>query len=163
MDIFNNIYFIGSLVTANIIAIALVINYILYKKIKNIIQSATFVIGKKIENSVEQKFIEFAPSVDDISSIAVEIWRINKRVEKLTLPENSQKPITTSIEKLISYLKNKDIEITDYTGLKYNDGLNVDILSVNDGVQMENALIVETVEPAISYRGKITKKAKVIL
>jgi len=139
--------------------------YFLYIEIRSEIVKAQQKMELLIRSSVEPKFIEFSQEVNDIALLATEIWRIKSKISKISseLTDSQKRSIEASIDKFTTYLSQRDIEIIDYTGLKYNDGLNLDVLSINEGVDMEDAKIIETVEPAISYKGRVTRKAKVIL
>jgi hypothetical protein len=61
------------------------------------------------------------------------------------------------------FLDKNDIDVIDYTNKKYNEGLNLDVLAVEKDSNLKEAIIKETHEPAITLKGKIVKKAKVIL
>jgi hypothetical protein len=56
-----------------------------------------------------------------------------------------------------------EIEILDYTGKKYNEGLNVDILSIEKDPGATFPHIREMIEPTILCKGTIIKKGKVIV
>ncbi len=56
-----------------------------------------------------------------------------------------------------------DIEIRDYTNQKFNEGLNLDILSVEKDPAIAEPMVKETVEPTILCKGQVVKKAKIIL
>lgn len=126
----------------------------LYSKIKNDINFA-----------VAPNSINLAPSTDDFIQFAIEIWRIEQRVSKLTetLPENQRKGLENSVQKFKRYLEKYDIEIVDYTNQKFNDGLNLDVLSVEKDPSVPESIVKETVEPTIIYRGQVIKKAKIIV
>jgi molecular chaperone GrpE (heat shock protein) len=126
----------------------------LYSKIKNDINFA-----------VAPNSINLAPSTDDFIQFAIEIWRIEQRISKLTetLPENQRKGLENSAQKFKRYLEKYDIEIVDYTNQKFNDGLNLDVLSVEKDPSVPESIVKETVEPTIMYRGQVIKKAKIIV
>ena len=120
----------------------------------------------KIQNDIKAfvapNFITLAPNTDDFMQFAVEIWRLEQHVTKTTdsLSENEHSRLTNSVEKMKRYLEKYDIAIVDYTGQKFNDGLNIDVMSG----KVENGVIIkQTVEPTIMYRGQIVRKAKIIL
>jgi len=119
-------------------------------------------IQSDIKTFVAPNFISLAPNTDDFIQFAIEIWRLEQRIAKTSesLPENQQKSLGNPLEKMKRYLEKYDISIVDYTGQKFNDGLNLDVLS---GKVDNNSVILETVEPTIMYRGQVIKKAKIIL
>lgn len=102
--------------------------------------------------------------VSDLSSLAVDVWRLERKIAKINklIDVDSCKSIGASISKIKAFLDKKNIETTDLTDQKYDDGLNVDVLSfINE--HREIAIISETVEPMVKYNGKIIKKAKIIV
>ena len=61
------------------------------------------------------------------------------------------------------YLEKYDVSVISYTNQKYNEGLNLDILSIESDSNIFEPTIKETVEPTVMCKGQIIKKAKVIL
>ena len=122
-------------------------------------------IQEDIKFAVTPKFMELSLSVNDIIDLAVEIWRIEQRINKSasSLPENQLRGLENSIQKLKRYLEKYDIEIVDYKDTKYNDGLNLDILSVEKDLTIPESIVKETVEPTIMCKGQVVRKAKIIL
>ena len=102
--------------------------------------------------------------IKSLCQIGIENWRIKSKIEKSKseLSFESIKSISLSLDKIELILKEAGIEIEDLTSKKYSDGLNVDVLSFNksDG---KKSVIAETLEPAVKYKGKIIKRAKVIV
>lgn len=68
-----------------------------------------------------------------------------------------------SLERIKNFLVKNDVEIIDYTNQKFNDGINADIVSIDDGAHGPESIISKTVEPTILCRGRIVKKAKIII
>lgn len=122
-------------------------------------------IKEDIKYSVSPKFIESSINTKDLIELAVEVWRIEKRIgDLLTNLSDSQKVgMENSIRKIRAYLTKNDIEIIDYTKQKYNDGLNLDVLSIEKKAKLTTPIIKETIEPTILCKGQVIKKAKVIL
>lgn len=122
-------------------------------------------IKEDIKFSVTPKFMELSLGVNELIDLAVEVWRIEQRVTKSasSLPENHLKGLENSIQKLRRYLEKYDIEIVDYKNQKYNDGLNLDILSVEKDPTLPESMVKETVEPTIIYKGQVVRRAKIIL
>lgn len=122
-------------------------------------------IRNDIDFAVVPKFINISPSGDDFMQFALEIWRIEQRLAKLekNLPENQKKGLENSIQRLKRYLEKYDIEVIDYTKQKFNDGLNLDVLSVEKDSAITEPIIKETIEPTIMYRGQVAHKAKIIV
>ncbi len=124
-----------------------------------------FKIKEDIKYAVAPKFMELSSSVSDLVELATEIWRIEQRILKSesSLLENQRKGLEISLKKLKRYLEKYDIEIVDHTNQKYNDGLNLDILSVEKNKSVNEPIIKETVEPTIMCKGQIIRKAKIVL
>lgn len=122
-------------------------------------------ISEDIKYAVAPKHIELSLGVNDLVDLAVEIWRMDQRLAKSmsALPENQQKGLQISIEKLKRYVGKYDIEILDYTNQKFNDGLNLDILSVEKDPSLPSSIVKETIEPTILVKGQVVRKAKIIL
>lgn len=122
-------------------------------------------IRLQVAQSVEPKFLEISPETNSLVDLAIEVWRLQKRLEKAQsdLKDDQVKALQNSQAKLVRYLERNDIGITDYSNQKYNEGLNLDILAVEKDSSLKQAIIKETHEPAITLRGKLIRKAKVIL
>ena len=122
-------------------------------------------IKEEIKSAVAPKFMTVSVEANEITDLAVEIWRIEQRIAKSasSLPENQLKGLENSIQKMKRYLEKYDIEIMDYKNQKYNEGLNLDILSVEKDPTLPEPMIKETVEPTIMLKGQVVRKAKIIL
>ncbi|MEO6077493.1 MAG: hypothetical protein ABIP54_01790 [Candidatus Andersenbacteria bacterium] len=122
-------------------------------------------ISEDIKYSIAPHFIKLSSDVSDLVELAVEIWRIEQRLTKfgLALTENQRKSLDSSIQKLKRYVVKYDLEIIDYTNQRFNDGLNLDILSVEKDSSVHEPTIKETVEPTIMLKGQVVRKAKIIL
>ncbi len=122
-------------------------------------------IRNDINFAVAPKFINLSPIAEDLFLLAVEVWRIEQRLLKLKIisPENQNQGIVNSLQKLKRYFEKNDIEIVDYTDQKFNEGLNVDILSVEKDSSVNEPTVKETVEPTVMYKGQVMRKAKIIL
>jgi len=122
-------------------------------------------IRDEIRYSIAPKFIELSLGVNDLVDLAVEVWRMEQRIAKSAsnLPEQQLKGLDNSIQKLKRYISKYDIEIVDYKNQKYNDGLNLDILSVEKDPSLSEPTIKETVEPTVLCKGQVVRKAKIIL
>ncbi len=122
-------------------------------------------IHNDINFSVTPNLISLSPSTNDLIQLAIEIWRVEKKITKLEtfLPENQRKGIKNSIQKFKSYFEKYDIEVIDYTGQKFNEGLNLDILAFEKDSKIKESIIKETMEPTIMCKGQVVKKAKIIV
>lgn len=122
-------------------------------------------LREEIRYSIAPKFVELSLGVNDLVDLAIEVWRMEQRVAKSAsnLPEQQLKGLDNSIQKLKRYISKYDIEIVDYKNQKYNDGLNLDILSVEKDPSLSEPIIKETVEPTVLCKGQVVRKAKIIL
>ncbi len=122
-------------------------------------------LGLEIQNSVRPAFLEVSVSAEELIELAAEVWRFEQKFNKIVsqLPENYIKATKHSIEKFRRYLTKYDIQVIDFTGQKFNDGLNVDILNTEKDPSAEGSYVKETFEPAIMLRGTLVKRAKVII
>jgi len=109
--------------------------------------------------------MDISVSVKDITELAVSIWRLEKKYMDISdsLQDTQKSGLDNSISRLKRYLVTNDIDVVDFTGQKYNEGLNIDILASEDDLSVDEPIIKETVEPTVMCRGQIIKKAKVIL
>lgn len=110
-------------------------------------------------------FVDLSPKSADVVELAVEIWRIQNRLSKASaeLPDAQKRGLESSIQKLQKYLDTFRIEIVDHTNQKYNEGLNVNVLSFEIDPTIAAPLIKETIEPTITCDGKVVRKGKVVV
>jgi len=136
-----------------------------YHKIRNLILKSQEKIKEEIKFSIAPKFIELSLGVSDLVDLAIEIWRMDQRVAESSssLPENHSKGLSNSIERLKRYIEKYDIEIVDYTNQKFNDGWNLEVLSVEKDASIPHPIVKKTIEPTIICKGQVVKKAKIIL
>lgn len=122
-------------------------------------------IHEDIKYAVAPKSIQVGVAGAELIELATEIWRMEQRLAKVadTLPENHKKGLENSVNKLKRYISNYDVEVIDYTNQKFNDGLNLDVLSVEKDPSVLVPTVKETVEPTILMKGQVVKKAKIIL
>ncbi len=122
-------------------------------------------IKEDIKFAVAPKFMQLSVDLNELIELAIEIWRMEQRIAKssLNLPENQRKGLEISMQKLKRYINRYDIEFIDYTNQKYNDGLNLDVLSVEKDSSVHESTVKETIEPTIMCKGQVVRKAKIIL
>jgi len=122
-------------------------------------------LREDIKFAITPKFMELSLGVNELIDLAIEVWRMEQRIAKSapSLPETQLKGLENSIQKLKRYLEKYDIEIIDYKNQKYNEGLNLDILSIEKDPSLQHSIVKETVEPTIMCKGQVVRKAKIIL
>lgn len=121
-------------------------------------------IREEIRFSI-QPMADIPHGVEDLAELAGEVWKIQQRLTKVSdqLPEAHRRGLESSVQRFHRYLEKFDIVVQDYTGQKYNEGLNLDVLSVEHDPSLTEPIIKETREPTIICRGRVVKKAKIIL
>lgn len=122
-------------------------------------------IRNDIMYSVAPKFLEIAPSTDDLVELAIDLWRMERRLGKFLsgLPAEQQESLNNSMSRLKRYLEKNDIEVVDHTGEKYDEGQNLEILAVEKDAKAAKPTIKETKEPTIMYKGQVIHLGKVII
>lgn len=147
-----------------------VIPYIFFRKKRNqktidSLDSLYSNIKRDIKHSIAPSFITFTPEINDLIELAIEVWRIEHRINRaLTiLEEDKQCGLKNSIKRLKKYLEKCDVETRDYTNQKFNDGLNLNILSIVKDSAQNHPIVKETIEPTIMFKGQVVHKAKIIL
>lgn len=122
-------------------------------------------IKEEIKFAVSPKFMDISIGVNELIDLAVEVWRMEQRIAKSaqSLQENQLKGLENSVQKLRRYLEKYDVQIIDYKNQKFNDGLNLDILSIEKDVSISEPIVKETIEPTIMCKGQVVRKAKIIL
>ena len=109
-------------------------------------------------------FVDLSPKSADIVELAVEVWRMNNRLMKVEgLTETQQRGFDSSLQKFGKFLDRYDVKIIDHTGEKYNEGMNVDVLSYEKDPNVRFPMIKETIEPSVTCKGHIIKKGKIIV
>ena len=122
-------------------------------------------IGNSQPTQSQVIFVDLSPKSTDLVELAVEIWRIKNRIGKAgsDLQEIQKRGLESSAQKLQKYLDTFKIAIVDHTNQKYNEGMNVDVLSFEVDPKVTSPLIKETIEPTITCEGKVIRKGKVVV
>lgn len=153
------------LVTLGVFIYALVVLKSRFTQVNNSISSQGQSLHKSIRDVVEPKFLDITPSSSNMIELATEVWRVEKRTVKVSesLSDEQNKAFENSVTKLKRFLDKNDITYTDYTDQKYNEGLNLDVLSIEKDESISDSIIKETYEPAVFHKGQLIKKAKVVI
>ena len=164
----NGFIFFLFFVLAIVVAMLLVLLFLKTTRKENLstkLDDLYLKIKEDIKFSVSPKFMELSLGVNELVDLAVEVWRIEQRILKSaeSLPENQFKGLESSIQKLRRYLQRYNIEIIDYKNVKYNEGLNLDVLSIEKDNTLAESIVKETIEPTIMCKGQVVRKAKIIL
>jgi len=120
------------------------------------------------DNAFEESELTFF--MDFISSLAIEIWRLEKRFEKTKNDMvKGEKLKNTSIVDQIQRIKDvfmkHEIEICEHSGAAYNDGLSLKVLHIEeiDGLSKGKMKIIETIKPSVYLKGKVIFIGEVIV
>jgi len=113
---------------------------------------------------------DFTLSIDLISSLAIEIWRLEKRINKakdgMAKDENKGAiSIIDQIQRIKDIFKKQEIKICEYTGTAYNDGLSLKALHFEeiDGLPKGTMKVIETVKPSVYFKGQVIFHGEVIV
>lgn len=119
----------------------------------------------EIKSLLYDKHVHFDPKIDKLVDLAVDHWRLKKHIEKIKpqLSTEDAKRVDNSIRRMENYLHENDIEVNDYAGRSANDGINVEVVSVEQDPSIEKPIIKETIVPAVTYKGSLRKKSQVII
>ena len=106
---------------------------------------------------------ELTFSMELISSLAIELWRLEKRIDKAKNTINTS--ITDQFQRIKDILGKQEIEICEHTNADYDDGMSIKMLHVEevDNLPAGKMKIIETVKPSIYYRGKVISHGEVIV
>ena len=120
------------------------------------------------DNVFEESELTFF--MDFVSSLAIEIWRLEKRFEKakgdMTKGEKSGiASIGDQIQRIKDIFKKQEIEICEHTGTAYNDGLSLKVLHIEeiDELPEGKMQIIETIKPSVYLKGKVIFLGEVIV
>lgn len=120
---------------------------------------------KDMVPALAPKFSDVSVQTKDLIELAVDIWRIEQRLNKVMtfIPAEQKVLFENSIQKLKKYLNKNDVEIIDHTNQTFNEGRNLDIISVEKGSDTSKSIIKQTVEPTIMCKNQVVHKGKVIV
>ena len=104
-------------------------------------------------------------SQKEIWKLAVEIWKLEKRLNKIdSLDEEEQKATSFLLSRINKIIEWYNVKIIDYTWQKFLEGMTwIDILSAETHKNLEYPIIWETVTPAIEINWLIVQRAKVVI
>ncbi len=104
-------------------------------------------------------------SIEDIYELALAIWKMEQRIEKIAsnLTEIQIRGFKSTLDKMKHYLLLNSVDYKDYDDLKYNEGMNLEIIAVEKDISIDLPIIKETIEPSIFHKGQLIKRAKVIV
>ena len=106
-----------------------------------------------------------------ISSLAIEIWRLKKRIQKVVIEagekeeSNMLQPIAEQIERFDDILQKHNIEVIEHSGEKYNEGQSLRVLHIkdDDNLPAGEMKIIATIKPSVYLNEKIIFHGEVIV
>ena len=106
---------------------------------------------------------KFILSMDLISSLAIELWRLEKRIDNAK--NNIDNSIADQFQRIKDILGKQEIEICEHTDSDYDDGMSVKVLHVEEinNLPPGKMKIIETVKPSIYYKGQVISHGEVIV
>lgn len=122
-------------------------------------------IDYQIKQSVLPKTLTISPQMQDVADMAIELWRLERRLAKVEqkLSSDENKALHNTVEKIKRFVQKNDIEVSDYAGQAYNEGMNLDIIASERDSSLKRSVVYETHEPAVRHKGVLIRKAKVII
>ncbi len=148
---------------------------IIGNKIKSYVTSALHLkklssLYPKNINNINQDLDSALPidnSAETLVKIAVASWQLQKKLnngkDKEEIKGISYEKCNYSVERIINLLTQLGITVNSRQGQRYNEGMNIDVMSRVGNAEFKNEFIKETMEPEVSLRDKILKKEKVII
>ena len=120
---------------------------------------------RQIKRSIEPKSLEILPSAKSMIDLAVELWKLDKRMKNISdkLSDDEKKLLSNSLDRLKRFLQVNDIETEDYEGVAYNEGMNVKIMNVEKEHNVPRSIIGETIRPAVERKGVLVSQAEVVI
>ncbi len=118
-----------------------------------------------IRRIIVEKYVPFDPQIDKLVGLAGDYWRLQNNVERIDskLDDSERRRLYNSLNRIKTYLEANDIEVQDFTGRQYSDGMNVNLISVEKQANIDKPTVIETRRPQISYTGIIRQRSDVIV
>jgi hypothetical protein len=106
---------------------------------------------------------------DLVSSLATEVWRLQKRLSKCKdfLPKDNQdiNSFIGQMQRVEDIFKKQEIEIRDHTGDEYTGGSSFKVIHIEEIEDLAGPAmrVIETVKPSIYFKGQIILNGEVIV
>jgi hypothetical protein len=101
----------------------------------------------------------------DLAKLSIEIWRLQKKIKKISNNPKDISSLDFSYRQLINYLCNMGVTFEDFQGQAYDAGLAVEVIenTTSNISKDSNPIILETIEPALFINNRLLKIGKVII
>ena len=106
--------------------------------------------------------LDVSMSTNELVDLAQQVWKIDSKVKDIEISDTKSRAIKSAFSKIYSIFKLYNLEIKDYTGEKFNEGMNVEIRATVKEEGIKTPYIKETISPMITINNSIVKKAEVI-
>lgn len=106
--------------------------------------------------------IDISMGTNELIDLAQQIWKIETKLKDIDISDTKSRAIKSAFSKIYSIFNLYSLEIKDYTGEKYNEGMNVEIRTTVKEEGIKTPYIKETISPMITIDKNIVKKAEVI-
>jgi hypothetical protein len=108
--------------------------------------------------------VEFSMTIDQICSLTLECWRLTKIEEKLKAG-NERLELRRVVRSINEILQANDIEIVDYTGRIYDNGMVPEVVDFieEEGLQSACTVVDETISPTVIWHGRVVKVGKIVV
>lgn len=106
--------------------------------------------------------IDVSMNTNELVDLAQQIWKIETKLNEVEISETKLRAIKSALSKIYSIFSLYNLKIKDYTGEKYNEGLNVEIRATVKEEGIVSSYIKETISPMITIDNNIIKKAEVV-
>lgn len=104
--------------------------------------------------------------VASLIDLAIEVWRLQERLKRMSTSIGRDDPASLfAAEKIRDIFSQIGIEIRDFTGQPYNEGMSLDVLTSDYpvGENPPDKIVQETITPAVYFDGKLLKMSQVII
>lgn len=164
----TNSLFIQLLFLVFLVFFVLYIVIVFWWWLKNQLKFLHKSIKKEIEYSINFSKIQMNQTTKDLVKLAIKIWRIKKRLKGIvsSLDDQQKKKVEYALRDINRYLKHKDIQIEDLEGEKFNEGMNLKVVSrtkAKKNREIKYPIIKKTITPTIFYKDKVIKKGEIIV
>lgn len=157
--------YLSTILTFSVVLAVFLIVFLLITLIKSN-QNEHGAIIRIVLDAVKPNFIKVDQESRLLFEFAVNVWKVKKRLEDFYKKNEislDHRALDSGIDKLMEQINSLDIELIDFDGKKYNDGMNLEIISTIKENGVKDIIVKETMSPAILYRGQLVEKAKVTL
>lgn len=124
------------------------------------------IIEKTTKESSQNKKNHDDDNIKNLINIALEIWKIEKKTNKLKASDGEDKIkwFEFPISKIYEILQNNWVKVIDYTWKKHIEWMNwIEIISVEKDQKQKDPIILDSINPLIEVNGQIYLKSKVIV